>query len=499
MRILLQLLLALLAALPLSAQTIQIVGGQGDPAVAAVRSILERGAYRLVDRDTTLGADSFIDGDLVIVDARVALEGRVTGSVAVIGGELFIRPSATVSGGILDLWDVYPSGLASTGPVTRIHPALDVAAVWRDETFHVSVTRPAGPGFIRTRPVLGIALPTYDRVNGLTAGWGTELGIGGDTASVSLIGKVSYAVSRERPGGSLELRVRPSRDSYVALRASRASRTRDRWIRDDFANSASAFILRSDVRNYYESDEVELTIGRLPPPPIIQGESFIVPRFGLRVSEDRSLVAAEPWTVFRRDEPWRANPSIDDGNIEAVFAGASAGWRGLTSRFAGDTEIEWAPRGMGDFEFAQLRAGADWSMVPRLLHRVDARARLLLTVSGAAPAQRWSTVGGPGTIPTLDPNSMRGDQLFFVETGYALPIRGVVLPFAGPPFIRIEYAAGAAWRTGSDRPDFAQNIGLGAQIRAVTAMFYVDPAERPRRTRFSLGVELPAGIRRPTF
>lgn len=499
MRTLLQLLAALLVAAPLSAQTIQVVGGEGDRAVDGFRSLLERGTYRVIDRDTTLGADSFISGDLVIVDARVAMEGRIAGSVAVVGGELFIRPSATVEGEVLDLWDVYPSGLATIGPVTRVHSAIDVDVAWREEVFEVTLTRPAGPGLIRPLPAYGIALPSFDRVNGLTVGWGLELGLGGDTATVSLLGKATYATARERPGGSVELRVRPSGNSYVALRASRASRTRDRWIRGDFPNSASAFVLRSDVRNYFESDEVELTVGMVPPPPLIQGEMFIAPRVGLRASEDRSLPAENPWTLFRRDEPWRANPAIDDGRIQAVFAGASAGWRGVTARFSGDAEMEWAPGGAGDFEFAQLRAGADWSMAPWPTHRIDARAQLLMTVSGVPPAQRWSMVGGPGILPTLEPGSMRGDQVFFVETAYTLPIGGIVLPLVGPPSVRVEYAAGAAWQTTESRPGFVQNLGLGVEVGFVRAVLYVDPAERPRRAELSLGVITPAGFGLPPF
>lgn len=499
MRTILSLIGLLFTAVPLSAQTIEIVGGQGDPVVENFRALLERGSYRVIDRDTVLGADSYISGDLVVVDARVAMEGRVTGSVAVVGGELFIRPSATVSGEILDLWDVYPSGLASIGPVSRVHRAIDVDVASRDGDFRVTFTRPPGPGLLRPRPALGVALPTYDRANGLTVGWGTALGLGGDTASVLLTGIGTYATETERFGGSLELLLRPTPGGYIALRGSRGSRTRDRWIRGDFSNSISALFLRSDVRNYYESDEVELVVGRLPPLPLIQGESYVGPRFGVRVSEDRSLPAGDPWSIFRSDEAWRSNPAIDEGRVESVFAGAAAGWRGVTARFSGDAEVEWSPGGRGDFEFVQLRAGSFWTMVPRPLHRVDARAHLLLTLSGNAPGQRWSTLGGIGTLPVLEAGTMRGDQLFFVETVYLLPVRGVILPVAGAPFVRVEYAAGAAWESAGERPDFTQNLGLGLQLRVFRAVFHVDPVERPRKARLSLGVEVPAGIGRRSF
>jgi hypothetical protein len=490
-RILFLLLLILVAGSPLSAQNIRIVGGGNDPAVRALQELFDRGRYRVIDRDTTLGRDSYIADDLVIVDARVAMEGTVAGSVAVVGGDLFIRPSATVSGTIVDIWDAYPSGLAQIGPMIRVHPSTRVAVTSEEGGFLVTLTRPPPPGLLRPRPVFGILLPTYDRVSGLTVGWGTELGIGGDTAAVSLVGGVTYSFARKRVGGSLELIGRPSKGSFVSLRASRAARTRDRWVRGDFPNTVSSLFVRSDVRDYYESDEVELTIGRAAPRPLIEGERFFTPRIGVRVSEDRSLETADPWTLFNGGEAWRQNPSIDEGQVQAAFVGVSAGWRGITTRGIGNFEAEWAPPGTGDFEFAQLRAGFDWSMVPWPLHRLDARAYGMLTVSGTAPGQRWSSVGGVGTLPTLDLGGLRGDRLLFVETAYLYPLSLIRLPVVGAPSLRLDYAAGAAWPTGGERPDFAQNVGVGLQVRVVRAMVHFDPAERPRRGVFSFGIEVP--------
>jgi hypothetical protein len=94
---------------------------------------------------------------------------------------------------------------------------------------------------------------------------------------------------------------------------------------------------------------------------------------------------------------------------------------------------------------------------------------------------------------------MRGDQLFFVETAYLYPLRWVVLPLVGAPSLRVTYAAGGAWRTGDERPAFEQNAGIGLQIRMLTAVVYVNPAERPRRAVLSLGVRLPGGAPRGGF
>ena len=81
-----------------SAQRLLVEGNSRHPAAVAIRDIVERQNYLLIDRDTTLDGDFFLPADLLVVDATVRLEGAVTGSVGVVGGTLFIRPGARIDG-----------------------------------------------------------------------------------------------------------------------------------------------------------------------------------------------------------------------------------------------------------------------------------------------------------------------------------------------------------------------------------------------------------------
>jgi hypothetical protein len=88
----------LLTAGALAGQEIRVEGDRADPAVRILETVVERGNYWLLDRDTLLDATFRHPGDLVVWDADVRLEGQVDGDVVVLGGTLNIRPGARVAG-----------------------------------------------------------------------------------------------------------------------------------------------------------------------------------------------------------------------------------------------------------------------------------------------------------------------------------------------------------------------------------------------------------------
>jgi hypothetical protein len=82
---------------------------------------------------------------------------------------------------------------------------------------------------------------------------------------------------------------------------------------------------------------------------------------------------------------------------------------------------------------------------------------------------------------------------------YLAPIPRWHLPLIGPPAIRLEHAAGAAWRTADPMPLLEQNIGAGIQLLIFHGMLFVDPAARPLRFRAALGAQLPVALTLPIF
>lgn len=487
---------------PVHAQTITIYGEARDSAIAILEDVVQRGEYIVLDRDTVLESDADIGPDVIVVAARVALEGTIRGGVLTLDGELFVRPGAYIGGPVAAVGTrggVYPSALAEMPPVIRPHPRVFASVGETPDGYSVAITGPPEPGVLRIPGIYGLGVPTYDRVNGLSLFWGATAAFGGgDTARVALSGTLGYRVLRKRLDGQLVATVHPTVGTRIQLRAARGTRTMDTWIRGDLANSLSSIIKGSDVRDYFDSEEVALTFEVMPPASLIEGEGFIVPGLTARVSRDRSVEAGDPWSLLGDD--WRPNPPIDPGTLASFIGGARFGWRGISSRLDGSLAVEWAPEGIGDFEFAQLSTAARWTMEALWGHSIGLDGFLLLPLtSDEAPMQRWSHVGGAGTLPTFPLAAMRGDHVVYLNSVYLAPLRRTRIPILGHPAIRLEHMAGAAWRTDDSRPPFEQNVAAGVQLSIFRVMVVADPADGLDSAEIYFGAQLSSGVSVPVF
>jgi hypothetical protein len=108
-----------------------------------------------------------------------------------------------------------------------------------------------------------------------------------------------------------------------------------------------------------------------------------------------------------------------------------------------------------------------------------------------APPQRWSLIGGPGTLPTLEKGELRGDNVVFLQSTYSVPLDFLTLPLAGVPELAARHAVGSAWVTETDAPRWEQNLGTGLNVSVADLFLYFDPAASDRDPHFSVGFHLP--------
>lgn len=493
MRSALLLIAGLLLAAPARAQVPELAGGDDDShAVRRAREILARRTYVWIDRDTVLGPEFRTTGDLVVYDAEVKLEGNVDGSVAVLGGDFWIRPGGRVGGAIAVLdGGVYPAGLAIVqrdsifrqSPRTRV--AIEtVPATDGTYTARVTVTPPPRPPLFA--PSVG-PFPTYDRVNGLTVHASANINPTREHGGPRLNVWGSYRLEQEdHLGGGVRWDVPLGlQDVHLTGELSRATRTNDAWIRGDISNSVRALVLGRDYRNYWDADVLRVMVERPVGKPLIAGESWLGPRFGVQVSRDRSLAAQDPWSLFG-DGLDRPNPEIAEGTITSLIGGAELHWRGQTSTFDGGLNVEHAP-GAGDFAFTQaLAEGSYWATALRT-HTMRLYFRGMMPFGGDAPPQRFGILGGGGTLPTEPVAAFRGDHLAFVESSYLIPYQRVVLPYLGSPSLEIRHAVGAAW-VGGESPEWVQNAGVGIVFAFVYGRLLVNPAEMGPKLSFGLSI-----------
>jgi hypothetical protein len=482
----------MLVAPTICAQNVQVAGGDTYRATQILQQILDRGEYLVLDRDTVLPDDFRATGDLVIADADVRLEGEVEGDVAVVQGAFFIRPGGRVRGTIVSVGgEVFPSGLAEVGEILELPPEARTVFTREGEVFQLQVRGPSRD--YSTLPgIFGVRLPTYDRVNGISLGWGAQWRITGREGGAAIAPWLTYYTARGEFGGGAEAVLPLAGGVEVSAAVASTTVTNDAWIRGDLANSLAALAAGSDLRNYHHSELVSVSLARPDRTPLIAGEFAFSPRVRLLISRDRSLPARETWALFGGGEDWRPNPPIARGTVGSVSGGAELRWQGSSTAFQGDVSVERALSQLGDFEFAQWIATGAWQMRALRQHSISVMARGMGAFGAtAAPPQRWSFVGGANTLPTLETAEFRGDNLVFVQSVYGIPVTAIVAPVIGSPVIELVHAIGTAWVTGSDPRPWEQNLAVGARFSFIAAHVYIDPAD-PGAMALAAGLVLPA-------
>jgi hemolysin activation/secretion protein len=106
------------------------------------------------------------------------------------------------------------------------------------------------------------------------------------------------------------------------------------------------------------------------------------------------------------------------------------------------------------------------------------------------PRQRWSMVGGSGTLYTFGVGQFFGDRVVYLENKYSIPFaRRFRLPVLGQPKVQFLYQVGMAWTFEQERA-FEQNVGLKIQFPLLYARVITNPADT-HDTKVGIGVTFP--------
>lgn len=377
----------------------------------------------------TIDSARTVDGDVAMFGGTLTIAGRVTGNVVAINADVALEPGARVSGDLTVVGGrVTPGASAAVaGTVTAYSQTL---AVHEDGEQRLALAA-HGDSWIdkwrtrHARSASGVRLTsagTYNRVEGLPIYFGPTLRQrrGWGRVSADLFGIYRTAARARWDGQNIghlaraDVAMGDRRTLAVGGRLFDIVTAVEDWHLTDTENALSTFFLHRDFRDHFDrhggtvyaraaaGDHAELTA------------SFSDQRWGARSVRDA-------WTLVRDDDPWRANPLLDEGRFHLA---------GLALRVdtRNDPKNPWAgwyvqadyERGTG--ELTRLGARSDPAeMTPgrltwqrgfvdaRRYNRIapSAQLNMRLVLGGALdgrplPLNRRFSVGGPGTLPGYD-------------------------------------------------------------------------------------------------
>jgi hypothetical protein len=462
--------------------------GRGDADNDAfIRRTLRDPGLIIIARDTVIGQADTIPGTALVIGATARIDGVVAGDLVAVDANVFLRPTARVHGNVRNIaGGFYPSDLATIAGTTTSDPTAAYFVRPREDGLFII------QGTTRQRMVVfsgfyGLQPPAYDRVDGVTVTIGAGLLLPRiERIEPLLRGHVNYRSQRGVITGGGELALPRGRTELVAG-AERTTLTNERWIRGDLTNSVSYFFTGTDYRDYYEADRAYASLRRT----IEVGPRTTSVFLGAQLEEARTLPAGNPWTVLGK--PRQDNMAVDESRIASVLAGGAMEWTQPVHVVGLHGSVEVAGRTLdGEHAFARYAADADWAMAAFRDHtlRVQGHAQGPFPGTDSLPLQRWSFVGGEGTLHTFDMAEFRGDRVVFVETTYAVPVRRMRVRFLGVPDVELLHQAGMAWTSG-ERRDLEQNVGVRVRFSLINLRVVMDPARPAEKARFVVGFNTP--------
>lgn len=480
--------LLLAAAGAADAQDVDVRGRGDAENDRFLRRLVESGEYVLLDRDTLLARNDTIPGTALVVGGTLRLEGVITGDLVIVDANVFVRPTARIMGDVRNLaGGLYYSELAAVIGTIHSEPNAPYRVDARDDGSVVILGTTAESAIV-LYGFRGLHIPTYDRVDGLTLSVGAGYLVPriGDVEPV-VRGRLDYRTERSEFTGGLEL-AGVRRRTEVAVGAERTTLTNERWIRSDITNTISSFVQAKDRRDYYAADRGYVEVRRL----LESGRRVTNAYVRAQVEDASPLLAADPWSItgeFRPD-----NIPVAESRITSAVIGGSSIWTHPLHVFEVNALTEFATDLIdGDYSFNRFEIDASWAMAALANHtlRIEPHVQGPLPGTESLPFQRWSFVGGSGTLNTYDVAEFRGDRVAFVETEYSIPLpRRLRIRLLGRPNFDLLHMAGMAWSDG-ESPEFEQNIGVRLRFNMLYLRAVTHPSRFTDDAEFSISVTFP--------
>ncbi len=454
---------------------------------AAQRHVVIAGTGKLeLPRDTT------ITSTLLVIGRDTYLASTVQGNVVVVNANLFLRPGVNVSGHAVAIGGTVASTtLGSVGGRIESYPddRFDVATGQGGYAFDY---RPVAVAhsypLLQPAGLMGVLIPSYDRVDGLSLPVGVLLTAGDHMVEAEAAVTYRSRLGKFDPG--LTVRIAPDRAVRFVGFAGIDTRSNDSWNYSDLINSATTFFAGNDTRNYFRSKIGEGRLFALIERPGVAFEPFIGGRYEKvsPISATGDVYSVTGHKDVELEHIRRPNPLVENGSIGSGLIGAllydTAGTVASRVRIGVEQSFTTVT---GTKNFTQVTFDGRLDFPTFKAQHLYFRSHAVATIGDSVTKARYAYLGGSGTLPVLDMLELGGTKLFYLESRYAIPIESVVLPFIGSPMVTLRHIMGSAGV--KSLPDLEQEIGVGLGLSALR-LDYTRDVSNGRGSKFGVGISL---------
>lgn len=291
------------------------------------------GDARRIDGQAVIGPLENVHGDIAAHGGPLRIAGRVTGDVAMVGGDVVIEPGGSVLGSVTVVGGQVR--LAEDGRVGGTITSYALAGrrrsderprdrdedrgrddEWDDEWEDRRRERWRDRGRARLTLRAG---SSYNRVEGLPVLFGPVIQTGGANplrleALAIWRSEAGADLDTDRMGyqATLEQFLGGDRAMSIGVSAFSVVDPLDRWQLSDLEASLAAAVFHEDYRDYFERSGWAAFVRARP-------SRSTEARLEYRNEEHAALAAGDPWSLFGGGEPWRLQPLMAEGDIQTIL------------------------------------------------------------------------------------------------------------------------------------------------------------------------------------
>jgi cytoskeletal protein CcmA (bactofilin family) len=435
-----------------------------------------------------INEDEIIRSNVIVKGGDLTIYGKVEGDVLVVGGDLHMKDGAWITGNakVINGEIFEEEGSTIDGYIDR--SSTRASSYREDEDRYRRSSFRLNAPWVSETTNLDNFIFRYNRVEGIFLGLGSEKRYYWDGwKDYSVYGSIGWGFKSHRWRGNLGL----SRQFLVddghllelGVEGHSLTETKDHWIISQGENTAAAFLIHEDYRDYFGREGYGINAGYAMQTDDVTLQvkaEFLGDRYS-------SLDNRTEWSLFGGNKVFRPNPLINDGEMTSILA--SAGLSTFEKTLRGPEG--WSIYGTG--EFAKRRFGGEFSFDQYVLDvrrfqplgRYDNfNVRLRVgTSEGVIPAQKLFEAGGLGTLHAFPFKSEAGNRMILLNAEYI--INGDFLGeldfwpssfMSGLNFILLsdagyfrEVSPQASWTEGFEDlrwNDFKHNVGVGLSNRS---------------------------------